>query len=462
LSIELFILYCNFFLDKSKIWFMRKIIKFLLVVLAVLLVVVLLMVQRIERTPYKETAHYKAWKSQVLDLPVQTGTCRVGWALQNITPAKPVPLAGYGKRRGRHYESVHDSVYVRSVALEMGAGQVFFVSADLLFIPPKVVEALKKKLKNQGIRLKDIHFSATHSHSSIGGWESTLTGELFGGKYDPEVVELLAQRFLKAILASARDLSEGSVSYSEVVDDDDVRYRINLPGGVRDKEIRALTFTKKTGDKAYLITYAAHSTTLSDGNLQLSRDYSGVLVDSLRPAFAVYMAGAVAGMGPVERGVTEFDEARNEGLSVLYYFNQRKEIPLGDTLVSALIRVPLPEPTARLTRHLALRPWVFKRFFGDYEAFIKVTRVGNTLLLGMPADFSGEIMVELDAYARKKGLNLVVTSFNGGYIGYITADKLYDSGHYETVTMSWYGYQNGGYFKEISEDIIDQVALKNR
>lgn len=437
---------------------MRKIIKYVLVVLGVLIVLLFAMVEWIDRTPYTETSHYKKWKDQVLGLPVQTGPCRVGWAIQNITPSRPVPLAGYGKRRGRHYESVHDSVYVRSVALEIGGGLVFFVSADLLFIPPRVVQAVEKKLQKQGIALKDIHFSATHSHSSIGGWESTLTGELFGGKYDPEVVELLAGRFCRAIEASVDDLSSGSVTYSEVIDDEDVRYRINLPGGVRDKEVRALSFAKQSGEKAHLITYSAHSTTLSDRNLQLSRDYSGILVDSLQPSFGLYMAGAVAGMGPVERGETEFDEVRNLGLSVLHHFNQRKEIPLGDTLVSVLVPVPLPEPTARLTRHLALRPWVFKRFFGDYKAYIKVTRVGNTLVLGMPADFSGEIMVELDEYARKKGLNLIVTSFNGGYIGYITADKLYDSGHYETVTMSWYGYQNGGYFTEISKDIIDRTA----
>jgi len=437
---------------------MRKIIKFVLAVIGVLTLLVLVMIQRIDRTPYTETDHYKEWKAQALDLPVQTGTCRVGWAMRNITPAQPVPLAGYGKRKGRHYESVHDSVYVRSIALETGSERVFFVSADLLFIPPKVVEAVENKLKKPGIALKNIHFSATHSHSSIGGWESTLTGELFGGKYDPAVVELLAEQFARAIEASANDLDSGRVSYSEVIDDEDVRYRINLPGGVRDREVRALSFAKNNGERAHLITYAAHSTTLSDRNLQLSRDYSGVLVDSLQPAFGVYMAGAVAGMGPVERGETEFDEVRNLGLSVLNHFHQRKEIPLGDTLVSALIPVPLPEPTARLTRHLALRPWVFKRFFGDYKAYIKVTQVGNTLLLGMPADFSGEIMVDLDNYARKKGLNLIITSFNGGYIGYITADKLYDSGHYEAVTMSWYGYQNGGYFTEISKDIIDSIA----
>ncbi|MCD8538709.1 MAG: neutral/alkaline non-lysosomal ceramidase N-terminal domain-containing protein, partial [Leadbetterella sp.] len=383
-------------------------------VLVALLFVLLALVQRIDRTPYTETAHYKAWKDQSWDLPLESGGCRVGWALQNITPPEPVPLAGYGKRRGRHYESVHDSVYVRSVALQTGTGRVFFVSADLLFIPPKVVEAVEEKLKGRAIGLKDIHFSATHSHSSIGGWESTLTGELFGGKYDPAVVELLAERFCTAILASAADLSEGKVSYSEVVDDEDVRYRINLPGGVRDREIRALSFTKASGEKAYLITYSAHNTTLGDGNLQLSRDYSGVLVDSLQPAFALYMAGAVAGMGPVERGATEFEEAQNQGLGVLRHFKQRKEVLLGDTLTSALIRVPLPGPTARLTRNLALRPWVFRRFFGDYEAYIKVTRVGNTLLLACRPIFRARSWWNWMNMPAKGDLILLLPVLTGG------------------------------------------------
>ena len=81
-------------------------------------------------------------------------------------------------------------------------------------------------------------------------------------------------------------------------------------------------------------------------------------------------------------------------------------------------------------------------------------------MLGMPADFSGEIMAELDQYAIKKGLQLMLTSFNGGYVGYVTPDRLYDRDLYETTTMSWNGYQAGGYFTEISKDIIDKVAAK--
>jgi neutral ceramidase len=441
---------------------MRKIIKYFLGFLFVVFVCLLFLVKWIPRTPYPETNHYIEWKRTVesLSFPASSGSFLVGWAAENITPANSAPLAGYGKRKGIHFESVNDSIFVRSVSVQSGNKNIFFVSADLLFIPPRVVEALKPKLKSKSISLDDVHFSATHSHSSIGGWESTLTGELFGGKFDPKIVEMLADKFFQAILKSKADLSGGKIYYGEVIDDADIRYRLNIADGIRDTEIRSLTFEKETKEKAYIVTYAAHNTVLSDKIHQLSRDYSGVLVDSLQPDFGMYMAGAVASMGPVESGDTEFEESYNLAVSVLKHFRERKDTLLANSIVSALIKLPMPEPSFRLTKHMALRPWVFKRLFGDYPTFIKVTRIGNTLILGMPADFSGEIMVELDAYAKKKGLDLIVTSFNGGYIGYITPDKIYDSGTYETLTMSWYGYQIGGYFTEVSKNLIDVISAQ--
>ncbi len=126
-----------------------------------------------------------------------------------------------------------------------------------------------------------------------------------------------------------------------------------------------MTFTKDTGKKAHLLSYAAHSTTLGDKNSHLSRDYSGVLVDSLGPDFGAYMAGAVAGMGPVERGDTEFEEAKNMGESVLGYFRSAGEKAVTRGLISEWVNVPLPAPTARLKANLGLRPWVFRPHQGD-------------------------------------------------------------------------------------------------
>ena len=78
------------------------------------------MVTTVDRTPYKEMAYYKQWKENIAQIKNKTAadttskTLSAGWAKVNITPETPGPMAGYGKRRGAHYEAVHDSIYVKS------------------------------------------------------------------------------------------------------------------------------------------------------------------------------------------------------------------------------------------------------------------------------------------------------------------------------------------------------------
>ncbi len=57
--------------------------------------------------------------------------------------------------------------------------------------------------------------------------------------------------------------------------------------------------------------------------------------------------------------------------------------------------------------------------------------------------------------AEKEGFNLIVTSFNGGYIGYVTEDKWYDRNKYETRAMNWFGPYNGAYFSEYIRRVLE-------
>jgi len=52
----------------------------------------------------------------------------------------------------------------------------------------------------------------------------------------------------------------------------------------------------------------------------------------------------------------------------------------------------------------------------------------------------------------------MVTSFNGGYIGYITPLKYYDVDHYETRLMNWYGPGSGEYMQECLLGLLDVVS----
>lgn len=447
---------------------MKKAIRILCYALAVLLLLFVALIQRIDRTPFRETAHYAAWKEQIskADLMGDTGSIQVSWATQNITPLTPVPMAGYGNRWGAHFEAVRDSVYVKVIAIKSPETTLFLVAADMLVVPPNLTNRLASLLSAEGIGIDQVHIGTTHTHHSLGGWGKKLTGRLFSGKFDPEVEERLAMQFRDAIVRSQQDFVEADAFYAQVENEDNIRFRLDVEGGTIDPWIRSVVFRRTDGKRAKLLTYAAHPTTLRSRLLEISRDFPGVVVDSLESQdadIALYMAGAVGSMGARGEGETPMERMANIGQNIVkrYRSSQTEPVP-HEGLASAYWKIPLPEPTARISQNLALRPWVFRTFFGDYPVFVKVSKIGHILMLGMPADFSGEIMRELDEYADSKGIELILTSFNGGYIGYITPDRLYDETLYETVTMSWNGFQAGGYFTQLAKDIIDLASDAER
>lgn len=457
---------------------MKKLFKTLGIVLLVIVALLIILVQRIDRTPYQETPHFAAWQENIRQTnftPLQAALT-MGWAEVNITPAEPIPMSGYGNRWGKAFESVRDSIYIGSISLASPEKTISLVSADMLIVPPNVTEKLGELLEKDGISLNDIHLGATHTHHSIGSWGQKLIGRLFSGKYDPETEQKLAEKFRTAILESRKDMVSGKIQYLETKNEEGIRNRLEVDSGqITDPEMRNLIFTRDDGKKAALLTYGAHSTMLPSRFLALSRDYPGQYIAQLEDKgdfdFALYFAGAVGSMGHVGKGADAFERASNLGGQLTQKFldaEAQLELPSdisaldslqATPLFSTWIKVPLPPSTGRISLDYALRPWVFSALFGKSQGDIKVTLIGHTLLLGMPADFSGEIMVELDQYAREKGLDLIITSFNGYYTGYITHDKWYEHNLYETVTMSWNGYDAGNYYTNAAENIIDKIAI---
>jgi neutral ceramidase len=446
-----------------------KFIKFILKAIGILLLLIVAavasMITTMDLTPYKEMGYYQEWKRLIADVKPEThraDTMKVGWSKVNITPASPTPMAGYGNRRGKPFISVHDSLYIRAMVIDNGGVQAAIVAADLLIIPPTVTKILQEKLTAREIPFSQVFFGATHSHNSVGGWGTGISGLFFSGKYDQATVDHLAEAIFQAIVQAKMKLEPATITYLESRDSLDIRNRLVGEEGIIDPEVRSVAFVKQSGEKAILSSYAAHSTVIDSKNMKLSRDYPGVLVDSLEHHynFAMFVAGAVGSMGPVEKGTDDFDEMRNQALGVQKSILNATPLSEPTDHVVRAITIPLPlrEPSPRLTMDVVLRPWAFKKAFGDYPIFVKALRIGNILMVGMPCDFSGELVPGLDAYAKTKGLNLMVTSFNGGYIGYITHDKYFDRDLYETKTMSWYGPYNGAYLQEVIKDIIDKLS----
>ncbi len=445
----------------------RRLLRVLLFLLVLVLAAAPFFIRPLDDQPYRETGFYGAMMNSLDGYNAQhsykdSGIIVAGWAKENITPTFPIASAGYGNRKGTQISKVHDSLFVRAIVLKQNNTVTAIVSCDLLIIPPSVTSLLKTKISHTGIVFEKLYLGATHTHNSVGGWGQKYIGELFAGKYSERMVELITNGIVRAVQKAKDDLQAVQTSFSKIQAGGLVVNRLVGDKGTEDPWLRLLEFKKSDSTKAVLVSFSAHATTLSDTVLEISRDYPGTLVEKLEKENnieeAVFMAGCVGSMGPFERPGGDWQQLDAIAAAL--------ELSAEDSLASAFLTTPsylrvvtiplrLREPQWRFSENGCFRHWLWKTLYGDYPNDIKALRIGNTVMIGLPCDFSGELMKELDDYAQLKGRQLIITSFNGGYTGYITKDEHYNLDAYETRVMNWFGPGNGAYFSEIVKKMID-------
>ena len=425
---------------------------------------VLFSIAPIDRYDYREQDFYKSTIQELdslkpLPIPVRDSGFSIGYAVVNITPDHQTALAGYGNRRGKLFSSVRDSIYVRAMVIKNGTQRAAIVSADLLIIPPLVTEQLKTMLP-AGFGLENTFLGATHTHNSIGNWAEGAASLLYGS-HDDSLTIFITRKIVESIEKASRNVVPATLRYAQFPFAA-VRNRVSAEGGL-DSLVHVVEAERSDKKKLILMSYTAHPTCISIDDLALSRDYPGLLVDSLEREgydFAMFMAGAVgshAGKAPEkENGCTEWIPKQ-----IVDRFNHHKEtlVTLSDsTLGMYRISLPLPDPQAKISRDWKVRPWVFRSALGEFPVYLTALRIGDLVIIGTPCDYSGELTAQLYNQANGLNVHVMVTSFNGGYIGYITPDAYYDVDHYETRLMNWYGPGSGAYVSEAVGRLLDVAA----
>ena len=420
----------------------------------------------VNRSPYQNKKYYRQTKAAIDRLPAPVyspDTVRVGWAKVNITPTAKAPLAGYGKRKGKNLTSIHDSIYVRAFVFIYKTRKVAFVSLDLLIVPMSVTAALEKALPQIGFVRNQTYLTATHSHSSLGGWAKKPAGFLMAGRYSSQIVVDLTAAILKAIQKAELASRPAQIGFSAVEAGTLISNRLVGSAGIRDTKLRLLKIKQVTGEVGLLVTYAAHATCLPAAELTLSGDYPAALVQNLEKekiaSFAAFSAGGVASHAPAAAGAS-YEKVNNMATGLSQIIRQNiNQIPIAYAFKLQALSVPLylRKPHWRITENWRLHPALFYLVFGKYPASLSALRLGNILFVGTPCDFSGELALELQRQIPAGADKLVVTSFNGGYIGYITPDKYYNLKKYETRDMNLFGPYNGAYLSEMMQLLIQKL-----
>lgn len=447
---------------------MRLFLKILTGIVVLVIISLIIAFDQVDYTPYFEGQYYETTKTrlakEIEELSVVKGKLEIGFSKVNISPVanrepnfqeNTIPMAGYGNREGLPAKGLHDSLFVKSIALKVRDKILILVTADMLIIPPNVAEAVSKLLAGSDVKREQIFYSATHTHSSMGGWSSNMVGEAFAGTPQPEIVNWLAEKFARSIRLAIKDLRDGEVGHSSFEAPDLVKNRLVGNKGKEQATFSLLIAQQHEGKKAVIGLFNAHATTLSGENWKFSADYPGYWYKKLESEgfdLAVFCAGSVGSHGPESQG-KEFEKARylGEALadSVLKY---QALVIKQDTLTMAAIhlKLDLPPFQVRVADGWRIAPFLSKKLFPPIgEVVIQSLRLGDFIWTTTPADFSGELALNHQERLQNEGFESVISSFNGAYIGYILPNKYYHFEEYESRVMSWFGPNMSPYLDEM-------------
>ena len=124
-------------------------------------------------------------------------------------------------------------------------------------------------------RREQLYFSATHSHSSLGGWGPGFIGEQFAGKENKNIEKWLIIQIAKAVSEAISDLQPASVGSGKFNAGKYTRNRLVGETGTKNDDFSFICIEQHGNRKAIIGSFSAHATTLGDENMEISADYPG-------------------------------------------------------------------------------------------------------------------------------------------------------------------------------------------
>ena len=415
-----------------------------------------------------------------LDRP---GLSALGYAQQSITPTldREVYLAGFGQNRLA--QGVHDDLYVRALALNLGDTCLVLAALDLvglsrlhcLEIEQRVVE------RSQGQVSPRLILACTHTHhgpDTIGLWgpDASTSG------VDPRYLVTLKRRVVDTVMeALARLQPTGLRTTSvhvpgvaknardpQVVDDELTCLQFCRPGdgaaslpssldGAASLPssldgAASLPFSLGGGGVlATVLLFPCHPEVLWEHNPQMSSDYPHFLrraVEAETGAPCLFFAGALGGMMTPDVRDHSFEEAEAMGgvlaRAALDALQEVEATPV-DRLecVSREFAVPMENPVF----HAAMRGGLLPHLLTEEGMVVtqaNLLKVGSAWLVSVPGELLPKLGLAIKADLRRAGARVagVIGLANDelGYIlpreDYVYPEDPFDPGDHYEETMS--------------------------
>jgi hypothetical protein len=437
----------------------------------------------VDSTAYFEGDYFKKTIARIDSIKANqifdNDSVMAGFARVSITPElnsaednylegkfKELPLAGFGARKGKAATGIHDSVFVKAVALKENQQTVVIVGADLLIMPPNIIDSVTGILAQKGIHRSQLFFSATHTHSSLGGWGPGFIGEQFAGIENKNVTRWIVLQISKAVTAAIADLHPARIGSGSFNAKNYTRNRLIGESGTKNDDFSFISVEQTGRKKAIIGSFGAHSTTLGSGNMEVSADYPGYWerkIEQSSADLALFCGGSMGSQSPSGEG-KGFDKPKLIGESLADSLNAHLGgLVLNNKIVLSAISLKmfLPEYHIRLTTRINLTSYLSKKLMPLPEnVYVQALRIGNLIWITAPCDFSGEYALQIKNALAAKGFSANVSSFNGSYLGYIIPGRYFYLDKYESKLMGWFGPNMGEYTVDLIHRITD-IIIKN-
>ncbi|MCP3164809.1 neutral/alkaline non-lysosomal ceramidase N-terminal domain-containing protein [Myxococcus qinghaiensis] len=359
------------------------------------------------------------------------GALRAGAAKVALVPPFPVVVAGYSPPRPDASQS-DPPLHARAVVLESGGTRVGLVSLELLFVTDAVTARVRERALAAG--LQDVLVLATHTHSSLGGYDDRLVSQLVGtGRYREDSLEAVAAAASAALQQAGATLTDVTLELGEAKEPSFVYTRSG--GTAPDGTLTRAVLRGAKAPVAELLFFAAHPAMVPRQRAYVDPDYPGRL-SSLREAegsgVTLLLQGAVgnASVAFSEGQGLERVSAFARALSDLA--SKAPLAPVGPSVRLSLARAEVAMPRPDASRLVPS----FTRAAGDNMLCGSSARVAEVaaLVLG-PLELvtvPGEPTVDAGAeLVRRTGASGVL-GLVGGYVGYVETPELVGQGSGES------------------------------
>lgn len=441
---------------------MKKALRFLGIFLLCLLALAVITVGPIDRTPLEQQAFYQRMLKKIDNLTFRQteGSLKSSWGKVNITPHKPQPLAGYLLRP--RFNSVRDSLFCHIVAIQNNRQTVFILNVDLLLFPSSWRQNIVRKWRSE-FPEDDFYFCATHTHNGVGGFDKSLAGTAIFGYYRKswmDSCENLMGKKMQALRSATRD---SEMAYWESEETHKAANRF-CKDSLSDSRLRGFQIQQTNGKKLIVFSFAGHPTSISKYSRVLSADYPAAVITELEKKGydGLFLCGMVGSekMSGWELDDYIFIDSVAKSLSKSIFRSPLSSRNSQIKITSAHIPIEFGPSQLRIARDWRVRNLAFTAFLSPLKGEFTFLQLNNIILIGTPCDFSGELFLKykLENRAAANGKKLIITSFNGDYVGYITHDDYYDTYEDEDVrALNWTGPYFGKYFSQSLKRIIQKA-----